>query len=241
MSLLPISLQFKDFKFIAYKEGDELWFVAKVVCDYLLYSNSRVAIKSHCKTGGVKKIYTPTSSGFQDLQYINQANLIRLIMRSKKPEAEEFQDWIMEKVIPSILKTGNYSIFKDDTLTKHLETKEQKTNSKIINKINLNEGGVEKVKEYNRLNCIIHSGSTPQQIKEYGKSIGLKSKQTQSAKEVLRSIAPPIACSMSLADNLMASNPNKTLDDIKPITLKAMSVYDEMLKAGIIPIELNNQ
>ena len=83
MSLVPINLQFKDFKFIAYKEGDELWFVAKVVCDYLLYSNSRVAVKSHCKKGGVKKIYTPTASGFQDLQYINQANLIRLIIGLK--------------------------------------------------------------------------------------------------------------------------------------------------------------
>jgi prophage antirepressor-like protein len=238
MSALPISLQFKDFKFIAYKEGDELWFIAKVICDYLLYSNSRVAIKSHCKLSGVKKIYTPTASGYQDLQYISQSNLIRLIMRSKKPEAADFQDWIVEKVIPSILKTGNYSVFQDNTLSKHLEAEEQKDNSKKINKVNLYNGGVEKVKEYNTISCLIHAGYTPKKVIEYGKSIGLKSKQTKSAKEVLRNIAPPVACSMSLADSLIASNPNKTLDDVKPITLKAMSVYDEMLKAGIMPIEL---
>lgn len=57
-------------------------------------------------------------------------------------------------------------------------------------------------------------------------------------KQVLRSIKPQIACTMSLADSLIKSNPTKTLADIKPITLKAISVYDEMFRAGIIPMEL---
>ena len=239
MSLIPINLQYKDFKFIAYKENNELWFVAKSVCEYLEYSNSRMAIKSHCKQGGVRKIYTPTASGFQDLQYINRSNLIRLIMRSKKAEAVDFQDWVIEKVIPSILDKGSYTIF-ENSLVKHTDRKTQLENSKVINGIKFQQGGIEAIKEYNTKNCQIHTGLTPKEVKEIGKSLGLKSKDLTSAKQVLRQINPPIACTMSLADSLLEKNPDKTLEDIKPITLKSVAVYDEMLKAGIIPIEFKN-
>lgn len=241
MSLVPINLQYKDFKFIAYKENSELWFVAKAICDYLEYSNSRMALKSHCKKEGVRKIYTPTSSGFQDLQYINRSNVIRLIMRSKKEEAIDFQDWIIEKVIPSILDNGNYSVF-ENSLAQHTDRETQIKNSKTINSLNYKKGGREQTINYNRENCLIHTGLTPSKVIEMGKQLGLKGKKISSAKEVLRNVNPPIACTMSFADNLIKTNPDKTLLDIKSITLKSISVYDEMLKAGIIPIEftINN-
>lgn len=31
-------------------------------------------------------------------------------MKSRRPEAEAFQDWVTEEVIPSIRKTGSYSM-----------------------------------------------------------------------------------------------------------------------------------
>jgi hypothetical protein len=78
----------------------------------------------------------------------------------------------------------------------------------------------------------------PKDLKQLGKNMGLKSKDLVSGKQVLRKLKPAVACSMSFADNLLYSNKDKTLQDISPITLKAIEVYDEMLKAGIIPIEL---
>lgn len=39
---------------------------------------------------------------------INENGLYRLIMRSKKPNAEAFQDWVTDEVLPMIRKTGAY-------------------------------------------------------------------------------------------------------------------------------------
>ena len=41
---------------------------------------------------------------------INESGLYRLIMRSDKPNAKPFQKWVTKEVLPSIRKTGSYSI-----------------------------------------------------------------------------------------------------------------------------------
>lgn len=43
------------------------------------------------------------------LLFVNEQNLYRVIMRSDKPQAEPFQDWVCGEVLPSIRKTGSYS------------------------------------------------------------------------------------------------------------------------------------
>lgn len=40
--------------------------------------------------------------------YISEPNFYRCVMQSKKPEAERFQDWVVEEVLPSIRKNGAY-------------------------------------------------------------------------------------------------------------------------------------
>ena len=59
---------------------------------------------------GVSLIDTPTSGGVQQLVYINEKNLYKVIMRSDKPQAEPFQDWVCGEVLPSIRKHGTYSV-----------------------------------------------------------------------------------------------------------------------------------
>lgn len=44
------------------------------------------------------------------LVYINEKNLYKVIMCSDKPQAEPFQDWVCGEVLPSIRKTGSYSV-----------------------------------------------------------------------------------------------------------------------------------
>ena len=73
------------------------------------YANPRKAISDHCKEKGVTKRYTLSSGGEQETIIINESNLYRLIIKSKKPEAERFERWVMEEVLPSIRKTGGYS------------------------------------------------------------------------------------------------------------------------------------
>lgn len=56
----------------------------------------------------------PTKSGKQTVNLISEGDLWRLIIRSKLPQAEEIEKWIMEEVLPSIRKNGSYSIPSKD-------------------------------------------------------------------------------------------------------------------------------
>lgn len=57
---------------------------------------------------GVEKIPTPTKGGIQNITFINEPNLYRVIFRSNKAEARQFQDWVFNEVLPTIRKTGKY-------------------------------------------------------------------------------------------------------------------------------------
>ena len=75
----------------------------------ILHINRRSTDTFRLNEKGCKKIATLTNGGKQELTFINEPNLYRVIFRSNKPEAVKFQDWIFEEVIPQIRKTGSYS------------------------------------------------------------------------------------------------------------------------------------
>lgn len=89
-------------------ENSNPWFCAKDVCKALGYSKPSNAVSQHCVSKGTLKQGTPTSSGIQELTYIDERNLYRLVMRSKLESAERFQDWVCGEVLPTIRKTGGY-------------------------------------------------------------------------------------------------------------------------------------
>lgn len=66
--------------------------------------------KKRLNEKGVYSIYTLTEGGEQQLLFVNEQNLYKVIMRSDKPQAEAFQDWVCGEVLPSIRKTGSYSL-----------------------------------------------------------------------------------------------------------------------------------
>lgn len=80
------------------------------VAKALGYSNSRKALADHCKERGVTKCDTPTNGGVQELTYIDEGNLYRLITHSRLPEAERFESWVFDEVLPTLQKTGSYNI-----------------------------------------------------------------------------------------------------------------------------------
>jgi len=92
---------------ILIKEGKE-FFPATDVAKVLGYSNPHKAIKDHCKPEGVNETLVPTNSGVQTKKFINEPNLYRLIVKSKLPQAEQFETWVFEEVLPSIRKHGAY-------------------------------------------------------------------------------------------------------------------------------------
>lgn len=83
-------------------------FCGKDVAAALGYSNPRKALADHCK--GVTKCDTLTNGGKQELSFIPESDIYRLTFSSKLPDAEKFTDWIAEEVIPSIMRTGSYSM-----------------------------------------------------------------------------------------------------------------------------------
>lgn len=96
---------------IIQSENSKVLFKANDVAKALGYSNPQKAIREHCK--GVNVLGTPSENQFgttvlQPTKFISEADIYRLVMRSKLPAAEAFQDWVVEEVLPSIRKTGAY-------------------------------------------------------------------------------------------------------------------------------------
>lgn len=84
------------------------WLCAPDLTKALGYNNGPDAVSKHCNAKGIAKRYTPTAGGTQLLTWLSEANMYRLVMRSKLPEAEQFQDWVVEVVLPTIRRTGKY-------------------------------------------------------------------------------------------------------------------------------------
>ena len=89
------------------KEDGNFYFVASDVAKKLGYVNSSKAVNDHCK--GVTKRYTLTKGGNQELNFIPESDVYRLIVHSKLPAAERFEKWVFDEVLPSIRKTGSYN------------------------------------------------------------------------------------------------------------------------------------
>lgn len=87
---------------------DNPWFCLVDVCFALEIENSR-KVKARLRQDGVTSSYVTDSLGrLQETTFINEQNLYWVIMRSDKPKAGIFQDWVCGEVIPSIRKTGGY-------------------------------------------------------------------------------------------------------------------------------------
>lgn len=100
--------QFGDLEILTI-EGKQ-WFPATEVAMTLGYSNPRDAISRHVKRRGVVNHDVIDSLGRkQNKKFIDEGNLYRLISRSKLPQAEQFEEWVFDEVLPAIRKHGIYA------------------------------------------------------------------------------------------------------------------------------------
>lgn len=89
----------------------EPWFCLIDVCKVLGMARPVNFLKSdRCDQEGVIKFSTPSKGGPQDLYYISEPNLYVLIGRSTKKEAMAFQRWITHELLPTLRRTGSYSL-----------------------------------------------------------------------------------------------------------------------------------
>ena len=89
----------------AHVDGEPM-FIAKDVAELLGYAKPNNAINAHCK--GALKRGIANNGVTSSMILIPERDVYRLIMRSKMPEAEKFEDWVVGEVLPSIRKTGSY-------------------------------------------------------------------------------------------------------------------------------------
>lgn len=106
-------------------ENGEPMFCLADACKALELSNPR-QVKARLNAKGVQLIDLQgvnnndgviiSELGNTTANFINEANLYKCIFQSRKPEAEKFQDWVCEEVLPSIRKQGGYIVArKEDT------------------------------------------------------------------------------------------------------------------------------
>lgn len=88
------------------EENGVVLFCGTDVAKALGYAVPRKALFDHCK--GVLKRNVPTNGGEQEMSFIPESDLYRLVFRSKLPTAEAFTDWVTTEVLPSIRKHGAY-------------------------------------------------------------------------------------------------------------------------------------
>jgi prophage antirepressor-like protein len=94
--------------------NDKPMFVAKDIAEALGYKDTDQAIRKHCKKAvnvNINEIDPVKMTGSNMLRHLNlipESDVYRLIIKSKLPTAEAFEEWVMEEVLPSIRKNGAY-------------------------------------------------------------------------------------------------------------------------------------
>lgn len=105
--IIPFTYEGNNVRTLTTEDGTPL-FCGKDVASILGYTNPNKAMKDHCK-GVTNRYPLETPGGTQQARFIAEPDLYRLITHSKLPEAEKFERWVFEEVLPSIRKHGMYA------------------------------------------------------------------------------------------------------------------------------------
>ena len=96
------------------------WFCATDIASSLGYVKPQDAIAKHCKSAGVAFRGVGVQTGLKgdgtpamqtvNIKLISEGNIYRLIAKSQLPKAEEFESWIFDDLVPTVINTGSYSL-----------------------------------------------------------------------------------------------------------------------------------
>ncbi|MBS4007133.1 MAG: phage antirepressor KilAC domain-containing protein [Clostridium sp.] len=88
-------------------DGKEM-FPATECARLLGYADPYDAVKRHTKGSVKHRVLTP--GGEQQINFITEGDLYRLIVHSKLPSAERFERWVFDEVLPSVRRHGLYAV-----------------------------------------------------------------------------------------------------------------------------------
>lgn len=95
------------------EEDGRVLFCGVDVAKALGYTNPRKAVRDHTKGGTFRS--TPTAGGMQDMSFVPEGDVYRLITHSKLPSAERFEHWVFDEVLPTLRQTGSYLLQRPDS------------------------------------------------------------------------------------------------------------------------------
>lgn len=137
MNIIPYDFSGKTVRFIIDENGNP-WWVAKDVCIVLGLSDTGKAIRSLDEDESKIFRVTDNLGRKQDTYIINESGLYRLLSRSNKKKAKEFQRWIFHDVLPQIRKTGAYQVqnlSRLEILKMAIDSEEARIKLEIENKV----------------------------------------------------------------------------------------------------------
>lgn len=94
-------------------EAGEPWFVLKDCMSILDLGNPTETVKMFDDDEFSTTEVIDSIGRRQQAYIISEPGLYKLVMRSRKPEAHEFQRWVTHEVLPQIRKTGGYILATD--------------------------------------------------------------------------------------------------------------------------------
>lgn len=111
--ITPFEFHGNDVRALTDEHGDP-WFIAKDICDVLGTDTKDLrAILDADEIANLDTIEVHHTAGRAPL-IVSEAGFYKLVLRSRKPVAKEFQRWVTHEVLPQIRRTGGY-IPVDDT------------------------------------------------------------------------------------------------------------------------------
>lgn len=116
------------------EKNGEPWFVLKDVCEILNIENHKDLPKrlDEDEVGRFELPHPQSSQKTVEMLCVSESGLYYVILRSDKPKAKPFRKWVTSEVLPSIRKTGSYSV-KPEKPNKALEIKEINAKVRLSN------------------------------------------------------------------------------------------------------------
>ena len=111
--ITPFEFHGNDVRALTDEHGDP-WFIAKDICDVLGLGNITEALRAldDDEKSNFRNSEVAQNGGRAPL-IVSEAGFYKLVLRSRKPVAKEFQRWVTHEVLPQIRRTGGYIPIND--------------------------------------------------------------------------------------------------------------------------------
>lgn len=208
--------------------SDNPMFCLADICKVLDLNPSRV--KDRLNTGGVTSSKVGVQTGVKadgtpaiqqvEMLFVNEANLYRVIMRSDKPQAEAFQDWVCGEVLPSIRKNGAYVAAQPDESPELLMARALKAADEAIQRQK------QQLQEANQ-----HIAIAEETIEQQARQIQMANGTIEEQTREIKALAPDA----KYTRDVLQSDSTYAISDVaKELRMSGYKLYAKLKALGIL-------